>query len=98
MYTIPYISGPVFSRRLKSESEKCSRTPAPCPSLVVMLLFQVAADMRGYVAPFDVSALVLMCLFVAITFLWNENYGDRDSTFTTSFSSAVTAIKDSELR
>jgi len=36
IYTIPYIPhpDPAFSHKLKFGSEKCSRTPNACPSLV----------------------------------------------------------------
>ncbi|KAJ3026533.1 UNVERIFIED_CONTAM: hypothetical protein HDU68_005487 [Siphonaria sp. JEL0065] len=39
-----------------------------------------ANDMWGVVAPFDVSAVVLVGTAVAILLLWNENYGDKSAT------------------
>ena len=56
-------------------------------------MFQIAADARGFVAPFDVSAIVLICMMIAITLLWNENYGNPDSDFSTSFYQAIEATK-----
>jgi len=42
LYTIPFIPNqdptPAFSQKFKSGSEKCSRTPDPCPSLVYTIL------------------------------------------------------------
>ncbi|KAJ3062567.1 hypothetical protein HDU98_001558 [Podochytrium sp. JEL0797] len=39
-----------------------------------------ANDMWGPVAPFDVSAAVLVATAIAIALFWNENYGDNTST------------------
>ncbi|VDM82620.1 unnamed protein product [Strongylus vulgaris] len=57
---------------------------------------QFAADAFGYVAPFDLSLLVLavMCVFVYTT--WVENYGDEKAPVHESFSKAFHTIRTGE--
>ena len=57
---------------------------------------QYAADMFGFVAPFDVSLVVLITMCVIVTFTWPENYGDQKAHVSKSFVDAAAAIKNGE--
>ncbi|XP_025106196.1 molybdate-anion transporter-like isoform X2 [Pomacea canaliculata] len=63
-------------------------------AIVAGLLAQKVADVFGFVAPFDVSILLLCIMVVMIIFTWTENYGDKSSSFRHSFSSAFQAIRN----
>ncbi|VDP42842.1 unnamed protein product [Heligmosomoides polygyrus] len=54
---------------------------------------QLAADAFGYVAPFDVSLLVLLVMCVFIFNTWPENYGDEKAPLQETFSKAIHTIK-----
>ncbi|KAF8373423.1 samt-1 [Pristionchus pacificus] len=49
---------------------------------------QAAADLFGFVAPFDVALLVLGTMSVLVLSRWPENYGDERATTTQSFQKA----------
>ncbi|XP_033744845.1 molybdate-anion transporter-like isoform X1 [Pecten maximus] len=57
------------------------------------LIAQFFADRFGFVAPFDVSLTVLTLMTVVIVFTWNENFGDKTSDLSDSFSNALKSIK-----
>jgi hypothetical protein len=54
---------------------------------------QVAANMFGYVAPFDVSLLVLLSMVALIVLNWSENFGDSQADVKQSFITAYNSIK-----
>ncbi|GFS25868.1 molybdate-anion transporter-like isoform X1 [Elysia marginata] len=58
------------------------------------LVAQKFADAFGFVAPFDVSLVTLLLMIAMIVMTWSENYGDKSSTFSHSFSSALKAIRE----
>lgn len=53
---------------------------------------QYAANSFGYVAPFDTSLLVLICMIVLISMYWTENFGDSSVELKQSFFNAYQAI------
>ncbi|XP_033111290.1 molybdate-anion transporter-like [Anneissia japonica] len=66
-------------------------------SLVAILsgiVAQTFSDLYGMVAPFDVSLVILLILCMAIVTTWTENYGDSSGNLMSSFSAAITCIKD----
>jgi len=63
-------------------------------AILAGLVAQRFADTFGFVAPFDLSMVVLIMMIVVIIATWTENYGDRNSDLKTSFSGAFKAIKD----
>ncbi|GMR48918.1 hypothetical protein PMAYCL1PPCAC_19113 [Pristionchus mayeri] len=54
---------------------------------------QFAADMFGYVAPFDVALLVLGAQSILVLSRWPENYGDEKATTSQSFHKAFSLLK-----
>ncbi|RUS71434.1 hypothetical protein EGW08_020804 [Elysia chlorotica] len=57
------------------------------------LVAQKFADTFGFVAPFDVSLLTLILMMALIVMTWSENYGDKTSSFSHSFGTALKAIR-----
>lgn len=62
-------------------------------AIAMGLVAQFAADMFGFVAPFDVSISVLTIMILVIVFVWVENYGDQHVDFCQSLKSALTSIR-----
>ncbi|GMT26124.1 hypothetical protein PFISCL1PPCAC_17421 [Pristionchus fissidentatus] len=54
---------------------------------------QFAADIFGFVAPFDVALLVLLLQAVLVLTNWSENYGDEKATTSESFVKAWMVIR-----
>nr|CDJ86726.1 Protein of unknown function DUF791 domain containing protein [Haemonchus contortus] len=54
---------------------------------------QFAADAFGYVAPFDLSLIVLIVMCVFISQTWPENYGDEKAPLRETFIKALLTIK-----
>ena len=50
-----------------------------------------------YRAPFDVSMTVLVIMTVIIVFTWTENYGDKTTNISHSFTSAWHSIRTGKL-
>lgn len=63
-------------------------------AILAGLVAQRFADSFGFVAPFDLSLVVLLLMVGVIIASWTENYGDRSSNLQTSFSAALKAIRD----
>ncbi|CAK9297468.1 unnamed protein product [Gordionus sp. m RMFG-2023] len=63
-------------------------------AIVSGLIAQIAVNFFGYVAPFDISFLVLMAMIVVIIFSWSENYGNPKSDIFTTFKTGFTYIKE----
>ncbi|KAH9518938.1 Molybdate-anion transporter [Bulinus truncatus] len=61
-------------------------------AIIAGLVAQKFADLFGFVAPFDVSLTVLSLMVIVIIMTWTENYGDKTSNISHSFSVAMTAI------
>ncbi|CAF0937751.1 unnamed protein product [Brachionus calyciflorus] len=57
------------------------------------IIAQLVANTFGYVAPFDTSLLVLVCMVALIFANWSENFGDSQAHIKQSFISALHAIK-----
>ncbi|XP_014671311.1 PREDICTED: molybdate-anion transporter-like [Priapulus caudatus] len=57
------------------------------------LISQVVADKFGFVAPFDVSMLVLMVMAIMIACLWKENCGDAGLPLYQTCCAAFTVIR-----
>ncbi|KAE9546604.1 hypothetical protein FO519_010184, partial [Halicephalobus sp. NKZ332] len=57
------------------------------------IVAQGAADLFGYVAPFDVSLGVLSLMAVLLILTWPENYGDSKAAIQDSFIKAFYTIK-----
>lgn len=53
---------------------------------------QYAADLFGFVAPFDLSLTVLVVMCVLLVFTWPENYGDHKAHISKSFVDAWKGI------
>lgn len=62
-------------------------------AIVAGVVSQKAADLFGFVAPFDVSMVCLVIMMGMLMHTWVENYGDQTATTTQSFSTALHAIK-----
>ncbi|VDL80621.1 unnamed protein product [Nippostrongylus brasiliensis] len=62
-------------------------------AIVSGVLAQKAADVFGYVAPFDVSLMVLLVMCVFIFQTWPENYGDEKAPIRETFTKAIETIK-----
>ena len=54
---------------------------------------QYAADMFGFVAPFDMALVCLLVMNALIAYSWTENYGDQSAHIKKSFVDAWTALK-----
>jgi MFS transporter, MFS domain-containing protein family, molybdate-anion transporter len=63
-------------------------------AILAGIFAQYAADMFGYVAPFDLSFIVLILMSLMIIKTWNENYGDNKADFDHSFKIAFESIKN----
>ncbi|XP_012936569.1 molybdate-anion transporter [Aplysia californica] len=63
-------------------------------AILAGLLAQKFADLFGFVAPFDLSLAVLLIMVVVIIATWSENYGDRSSDLSQSFSTALKTIRE----
>jgi len=61
-------------------------------AILAGVVAQIAADMYGFVAPFDVSIVVLLLMTITILMLWNENYGDTTSKTNTNVRQAINHI------
>ncbi|XP_019628300.1 PREDICTED: molybdate-anion transporter-like [Branchiostoma belcheri] len=57
------------------------------------IVAQVFADRFGFVAPFDVSAVLLVIMCILAVFTWTENYGDSSVNLGRSLVNALKAIK-----
>ncbi|CAJ0916283.1 unnamed protein product, partial [Mesorhabditis belari] len=55
---------------------------------------QMAADTFGYVAPFDLSMLVLGVMFFLVYGTWTENYGNESAALQHSFKEAANTIRN----
>jgi len=62
-------------------------------AILAGVVAQYVANIFGYVAPFDTSLLVLICMIVLIVANWSENFGDSKADIKQSFLTAITAIK-----
>lgn len=62
-------------------------------AIIAGLIAQKFADAFGFVAPFDVSLVVLTLMVIIITMTWTENYGDKTSNISHSFGTALNAIR-----
>ena len=62
-------------------------------AIIAGLVAQYFADRFGFVAPFDVSMTVLIIMTVIIVFTWKENYGDKTTNISHSFTSAWHSIR-----
>lgn len=62
-------------------------------AIIAGLVAQFFADRFGFVAPFDVALTVLIIMTVILVFTWTENYGDKTTNISHSFSSAWNSIK-----
>jgi len=56
------------------------------------IVAQIAADFYGFVAPFDVSMVVLLLMTVTTVMTWTENYGDTSSKTNGNLKLAVSHI------
>lgn len=65
-------------------------------AIVAGLVSQQFADRFGFVAPFDLSLLlmVIMCSLLVLT--WSENYGDATAKPIESFKRAVTVLRSNQ--
>lgn len=54
-------------------------------AIVAGVAAQYAADLFGFVAPFDLSMTVLAIMCVLIVFTWPENYGNQKAAISKSF-------------
>jgi MFS family permease len=54
---------------------------------------QTAADMFGFVAPFDVALSILCLMAILLVMTWPENYGDSKAALHTSFVNAYKTIR-----
>eukprot|EP00058_Branchiostoma_floridae_P028172 XP_002613663.1 hypothetical protein BRAFLDRAFT_251617 [Branchiostoma floridae] len=57
------------------------------------IVAQVFADRFGFVAPFDVSAVLLIVMCIIAVFTWTENYGDSSVNLGRSLINAMKAIR-----
>uniref|UniRef100_A0A0B6ZEV1 Major facilitator superfamily (MFS) profile domain-containing protein n=1 Tax=Arion vulgaris TaxID=1028688 RepID=A0A0B6ZEV1_9EUPU len=63
-------------------------------AILAGLVAQKFADTFGFVAPFDVSMAVLLTMVLVIVMTWTENHGDKSSSLTHSFSSAIKVLRE----
>uniref|UniRef100_A0A0N5A7P9 MFS domain-containing protein n=1 Tax=Syphacia muris TaxID=451379 RepID=A0A0N5A7P9_9BILA len=63
-------------------------------AIISGIVAQQAANIFGYVAPFDVSLSVLVVMIVILIFTWPENYGDTKANLVQHFSDAVRDAKN----
>jgi len=61
-------------------------------AILAGIVAQFAADLYGFVAPFDCSIVVLLMMTVTTVMTWNENYGDTTSKTNTNVKLAVSHI------
>ena len=61
-------------------------------AILAGIVAQISADMYGFVAPFDVSIVVLLAMVVTTVMTWNENYGDTTSKTNTNVKLAFSHI------
>ncbi|KAK6750802.1 hypothetical protein RB195_002645 [Necator americanus] len=54
---------------------------------------QLVADAFGYVAPFDLSFIVLAVMCVLVFYTWPENYGDEKAAVQETFKKAIHTIR-----
>eukprot|EP00762_Andalucia_godoyi_P003863 ANDGO_08609.mRNA.1 hypothetical protein DDB_G0283633 len=57
------------------------------------IVANLMADVFGFVAPFDVSILLLVAAYVIIDSTWTENYGDASALASQSFKGAFEALR-----
>lgn len=62
-------------------------------AIIAGVVAQIVANAFGYVAPFDTSLLVLICMTIFIVMNWSENYGDSQAELKQSFIAAWISIK-----
>lgn len=62
-------------------------------AILAGVVAQFVANKFGYVAPFDTSLLVLICMTIFIIMNWSENFGDAHAELSQSFKTAYEAIK-----
>ncbi|VDN01606.1 unnamed protein product [Thelazia callipaeda] len=66
-------------------------------AIICGVIAQYAADIFGYVAPFDVSLAVLIMMAFCAMFCWTENYGSEKVILSEQFINAFNAIKNGKL-
>jgi len=63
-------------------------------AIIAGLVAQQFANTFGFVAPFDVSLVILILLVILLVFTWSENYGDSKADIGASFKSAFRTIRE----
>jgi hypothetical protein len=66
-------------------------------AILAGIIAEYAANLFGYVAPFDISLLVLSVLVLTIMTKWTENYGDAHADVKQSFITALHTIKTGKI-
>uniref|UniRef100_A0A915BHX8 Molybdate-anion transporter n=1 Tax=Parascaris univalens TaxID=6257 RepID=A0A915BHX8_PARUN len=63
-------------------------------AIISGVVAQYAADMFGFITPFQVSLAVLILMTIVLLFTWPENYGDQKSTLSRHFADAIHAMRN----